>query len=92
VDTRAGLVTVRSVGAETPADHSLELWYIAAAGGTPRSLGLVDQKRRQAVLPAAARTGDLAGATLAVSVEPPGGSKTGAPTGPVIYSGKLIQD
>lgn len=92
VDTRAGLVTVRSVSAEPPADRSLELWYIAASGGAPRSLGLVDRPRRQIVLPAVARSGDFAGATLAVSVEPPGGSKTGAPTGPVIYSGKLIQE
>jgi anti-sigma-K factor RskA len=29
------------------------------------------------------------GATLAVSVEPVGGSPTGLPTGPVIASGKL---
>jgi anti-sigma-K factor RskA len=28
-------------------------------------------------------------ATLAVSLEPPGGSPTGQPTGPVIASGKL---
>jgi anti-sigma-K factor RskA len=26
---------------------------------------------------------------LAVSLEPPGGSPTGAPTGPVLYVGKL---
>lgn len=30
------------------------------------------------------------GAALAVSVEPPGGSPTGQPTGPVTYQGKLI--
>jgi anti-sigma-K factor RskA len=28
-------------------------------------------------------------AALAVSVEPPGGSPTGAPTGPVVFAGKL---
>ena len=28
-------------------------------------------------------------AALAVSLEPPGGSPTGAPTGPVLYVGKL---
>ena len=32
----------------------------------------------------------LAGAdTLAVTVEPPGGSPTGAPTGPIVYAGKF---
>jgi anti-sigma-K factor RskA len=29
---------------------------------------------------------------LAVSVEPPGGSPTGQPTGPVVYTGKLLAD
>ena len=28
--------------------------------------------------------------TIAVSVEPRGGSPTGLPTGPVIYSGRMI--
>ena len=30
-------------------------------------------------------------ATYAVSVEPQGGSTTGAPTGPVVFAGKLIE-
>jgi anti-sigma-K factor RskA len=30
-------------------------------------------------------------ATYAISLEPEGGSPTGAPTGPVLYTGKLIQ-
>jgi len=30
-------------------------------------------------------------ASYAVSVEPPGGSPTGTPTGAVLYTGKLIQ-
>ena len=29
-------------------------------------------------------------AALAVSLEPPGGSPTGAPTGPILYVGKLV--
>jgi anti-sigma-K factor RskA len=28
-------------------------------------------------------------AALAVSIEPPGGSPTGVPTGPVVFAGKL---
>ena len=30
-------------------------------------------------------------ATYAVSLEPEGGSPTGAPTGPVLYSGRLVR-
>lgn len=91
VDTATDIVTIRSVAAETPADRVLELWYIAA-GQAPRSIGLLDRQETRAALPAVARSGDIAGATLAVSVEPKGGSPTGAPTGQVVYSGKLILD
>lgn len=91
VDMGSDTVSVRSVGAETPANRVLELWYIAP-GQAPRSVGLLDRPETRAALPAVARSGDLAGATLAVSVEPVGGSTTGAPTGPVVYSGKLIRD
>jgi anti-sigma-K factor RskA len=31
------------------------------------------------------------GTTLAISLEPKGGSKTGAPTGPVVAAGKAAQ-
>lgn len=91
VDMASDTVSVRSVGAETPANRVLELWYIAA-GQAPRSVGLLDRPETRAALPGIARSGDPAGATFAVSVEPVGGSTTGAPTGPVVYSGKLIRD
>ncbi len=91
VDTARETVTIRSVAAETPTDRVLQLWYVAA-GQAPRSIGLLDRPETRAALPQAIRGGDLTGATWAVSVEPPGGSTTGAPTGPVVYSGKLIPD
>lgn len=90
IDQRAGTVQVRSLAAETPAERSLELWSIVGSA-PPRSLGLVGAGITRAALPGADR-GALEGATVAVTVEPPGGSKTGGPTGPVIYSGKLIKD
>jgi anti-sigma-K factor RskA len=69
--------------------RAVELWVIPA-DGRPRSLGLLSQDRpgwRNA--PAALSRELRAGATLAVSLEPRGGSPTGLPTGPVIASGKL---
>ncbi|ODN69152.1 anti-sigma factor [Methylobrevis pamukkalensis] len=88
VDTLAGDITVRPVQAEAPAGRSLELWYVPE-GGSPRSLGLVDRAQPIAVSAAAIGRNPSAGG-FAVSVEPPGGSPEGRPTGPVIYSGKLI--
>jgi anti-sigma-K factor RskA len=42
-------------------------------------------------VPAALKDRLSATAALAVSLEPPGGSPTGLPTGPVIASGKLTK-
>ncbi|WP_341892281.1 anti-sigma factor [Variovorax sp. YR752] len=66
-------------------DRVLELW--AAAGkNPPRSLGLISARGATVVK----RTSLPPGTDhLAVSLEPPGGSPTGAPTGPVLAVGNL---
>ncbi|ACA19823.1 uncharacterized protein-like protein [Methylobacterium sp. 4-46] len=91
LDARTGIVQVRALAAEAPRERSLELWFVAQ-GASPRSLGLVaDAPRTRLVLPAADRAA-LDGATLAVTVEPPGGSPSGNPTGPVVYSGRFVRE
>lgn len=90
VDLRAGVVQVRSLAAETPPERSLELWYIDA-GAAPQSLGLVPGGTARLPIPAALRTRTET-ATFAVTVEPKGGAPDGKPTGPAIYSGRLIRD
>jgi anti-sigma-K factor RskA len=70
--------------------RAIELWLIPAGDTRPRSLGLIQagQPIRLDIPPDLARrlTPDAA---LAVSLEPPGGSPTGLPTGPVVALGKL---
>jgi anti-sigma-K factor RskA len=67
----------------------LQLWLIAP-GDRPRSLGLIEPGRPVHInLPGELVQRIAADATLAVSLEPPGGSPTGLPTGPVIANGKL---
>ncbi len=63
----------------------LELWAVPAAGA-PRSLGLVQAGGDTRVL--RARLLDDT-AAFAVSIEPAGGSPTGAPTGPIVSAGRL---
>jgi anti-sigma-K factor RskA len=79
------------VAGDMPTDpgHSHELWVIPA-DGKPRSLGTMGSAR-QTHMQLAEAIADLmqSGATVAISVEPPGGSPTGAPTGPVVASGAL---
>ena len=71
--------------------HSHELWIIPA-DGKPRSLGLVsgDGTHRMPIdrkmMPYFAQA-----ATLAISVEPEGGSLGDGPTGPVVASGTLAK-
>ena len=92
VDTREGVVRVRPLAAETPSGRSLELWYIGA-DQQARSLGILDDPNRPVPLPSVARqAGPVEGATLAVTVEPPGGSPTGVATGPIVYSGRLVRE
>jgi anti-sigma-K factor RskA len=91
VDIERKSMSVRRVGAEQPQGKSYELWILPAGATAPRSLGLVGDQEftvRRTLADYDAPT--LNNATFGVSVEPAGGSPTGAPTGPVIH-GKLIQ-
>jgi anti-sigma-K factor RskA len=67
------------------AGRTLELWALPSQGA-PRSLGLVAADRASQVQRAQLLQGTTA---FAVSIEPSGGSPTGAPTGPVISVGGL---
>lgn len=83
-DGRA-LVTRPLLNVNVEADRALELWAVPPTGA-PRSLGLISAAgatvvRREQILDGTA--------ALAVSLEPRGGSPTGAPTGPILYVGKL---
>ncbi len=70
-------------------DKVAELWVIPA-DKRPRSLGLINAKGPGSKHAPSSAAGALAtDATVAVSLEPIGGSPTGAPTGPVIVSGKF---
>jgi anti-sigma-K factor RskA len=75
------------ISAEVPAGRSLELWFIGS-GERPISMGLIKSQAAHLTLPAGVK---IENASLAVSVEPEGGSPSGAPTGPVIYSGQLVR-
>ena len=85
-------LTVRTVRAERQPGKAYELWLVSDRFRSPRSLGLIgDEEFTQRPQLANYDAVTINGATYAVSLEPEGGSPTGAPTGPVLYSGKLLQ-
>lgn len=88
VDLASHSVMVRPVETETPPDRSLQLWYVAA-GKAPMSMGLVRKDREHMPMPSHM---EMKNGMFAVSVEPMGGSPTGAPTGPIVYKGMLVAE
>jgi anti-sigma-K factor RskA len=79
-------LTVRAMAEQhPPTGRAFELWAIVPGAPQPQPLGVVpaDGVLRVATVPASVRSG----MTLAISVEPPGGSPTGVPTGPVVFIG-----
>ena len=73
---------------DTKAQNDYELWMVPSNGNAPISLGLLPQ-RGQASLAKIAQFDSLDIAALAVSLEPKGGSPTGAPT-EVLYVSELV--
>ena len=89
LDTGRNAVVLAPVGEEALGGRVPELWLIPA-DGRPRSLGLIDLGGAQRIaLPEPLLELVAEGAVLAVSLEPAGGSPTGAPTGPVVATGAL---
>ncbi len=89
VETGAdGSLRLTSLDGAPPAPgRSYELWALPQGAAVPVSLG-VWQPGRRVMPPQSARPS--AQEQLLVSDEPAGGSPTGAPTGTVLFGGKLV--
>ncbi|MCL3883024.1 anti-sigma factor [Marivita sp. GX14005] len=87
VDSATGRLEIVRLDGAPPEGRVFELWLIVG-DSAPVSLGVLEGDTALLDLPETRRA-DLAGATLAISDEPPGGSPTGAPTGSVRAAGTL---
>jgi anti-sigma-K factor RskA len=73
-------------GAQAQAGKSYELWALPDSGAAPVSLGVIPAVGEiDRELTDAQRAALRASSKVAVSLEPEGGSTTGAPTGPVLF-------
>lgn len=88
VDLRSKIIAVRSITARPQGGHSYELWALGAGRTGPQPIGLIEVSTRLSANTVSHES--LGDTTLAVSLEPAGGSPTGSPTGPVLFTGKLV--
>lgn len=84
---RSGLLVRAVAGATPPSDRAFELWTIPPGATRPRSLGVIPANGELKLAPLPPDLRD--GATLAISIEPVGGSPTHQPTGPVVFVGTV---
>jgi anti-sigma-K factor RskA len=90
VDPDKRTLTVRRILPKAGAGHSYELWIIAQGSSQRRSLGIVgDEEFTQR--PANLDPGVLLTASYEISYESAGGSKQGAPSGPILFTGKMVR-
>jgi anti-sigma-K factor RskA len=90
VDPEARRLTVRRVAAAEEAGKSYELWLISE-GSPARSLGVVDQEFSTTTALTAIDRNTVSSAIFAVTLEPEGGSPSGAPSGAPLWSGHLVE-
>jgi anti-sigma-K factor RskA len=92
VDPQSRTMVVRRVSATAEPGRSYELWLISSQFPAPRSLGLVGADEFTArPIPGNFDVATLRAASYAVSLEPSGGSPSGVPTGPVLFTGKIVE-
>ena len=85
---RDGAIRLASLNAQpVPSDRVLQLWALPQGATAPTSLGLIPPEGRITVTPAQIRPEP--GMLIEISLEPPGGSPIGRPTGPVLFIGRL---
>ena len=71
-----------------PPDRVMQLWALPQGASAPTSLGLIRTPERYSVTPTTIRPEP--GMLIEISLEPPGGSPTGRPTGPILFIGRLL--
>ncbi len=89
VEAEGGALRLASLNPQpVPSDRVMQLWALPQGATAPTSLGLIPAEQgRLTVTPSAIRPEP--GMLIEITLEPPGGSPTGRPTGPILFIGRL---
>jgi anti-sigma-K factor RskA len=71
-----------------PQDRAMQLWALPQGATAPTSLGLIAPEAGQYSVSTTAVRPEP-GMLIEITLEPPGGSPTGRPTGPILFIGRL---
>lgn len=89
-DKDSNRITGRLTNTAPPADGVWQLWLLREGLDAPQSLGLLTELSEDGVINLSIATELAAGSdTLAISVEPDGGSPEAGPTGPIVFTGQV---
>ena len=89
-DGQSNRITGRLTNTDLPEDGVWQLWLLREGIDGPQSLGLLQELSDNGVIDLEIATQLAAGSdTLAISLEPEGGSPEAGPTGPIVYTGKV---
>jgi anti-sigma-K factor RskA len=92
LDPQQRTITVRRLTAAPDSGRSYELWLYSTKSAKPASLGAVGNSEvTSRPIPQNIDLDAMRSATYAVSLEPGSGSGTGAPTGPILFKGRMIE-
>jgi anti-sigma-K factor RskA len=93
VDTKSNMFVISAMQKPQEPEKSYQLWLVHDEMPQPKSLGVFDDSEMDVrpMAPEGKMHDMMMDGTYAVSVEPKGGSPTGEPTGPVVFSGKLVK-
>ena len=92
VDPQNATITVRRIRRAPDSGRSYELWLISSKyPSRDRSAWSAPRNSPPGPLPASFDADAMRAASYAVSLEPAGGSPTGVPTGPILFTGKMVE-
>jgi anti-sigma-K factor RskA len=89
IDPKQNVLLDPQVRSDIPADTSVQLWTHNKNLPQPRSLGLIDPNKPVTV-PASLMGQVSPDQIFEMTLEPAGGSPTAAPTGPILFIGRVV--